>query len=47
MLYRGIFVTYEAIRYWCHKFGQAYANQIRRRRPKPGLCRKKLGEMVR
>ncbi len=36
MLYRGIFVTYEAIRYWCQKFAQAYANHIRRRRPKPG-----------
>jgi putative transposase len=35
-LYRGLFVTDEAIRYWCQKFGQAYANQIRRRRPKPG-----------
>ena len=34
MLYRGIFVTYEAIRCWCQKFGQAYANQIRHRRPK-------------
>jgi putative transposase len=33
---RGIIVTYEAIRQWCHKFGQAYANQLRRRRPRPG-----------
>lgn len=31
---RGIVVTYEAIRKWCRKFGQAYANQLRRRRPK-------------
>ncbi len=36
MLYRGICVTYEAIRYWCRKFSQTFANQIRRRRPKPG-----------
>lgn len=36
MLYRGVGVTYEAIRYWCRKFSQAFANQIRRRRPKPG-----------
>jgi len=36
MLYRGITVTYEAIRYWCGKFGQMFANQIRRRRSKPG-----------
>jgi len=35
MLYRGICVTYEAIRYWCRKFSQAFANQILRRRPKP------------
>jgi len=32
---RGISVTYEAIRKWCHKFGQDYANQIRRR-PRTG-----------
>jgi putative transposase len=29
---RGIIVTYEAIRKWCQKFGQAYANQLRHRR---------------
>ena len=33
---RGIIVTYEAIRKWCRKFGQAYANQLRHRRPQPG-----------
>jgi len=33
---RGVIVFYEAIRQWCRKFGQAYANQLRRRRPKPG-----------
>ena len=36
MLYRGIAVTYEAIRGWCLKFAQGYANQIRKQRPKPG-----------
>ncbi len=36
MLYRGVGVTYEAIRYWCRKFSQTFANQIRRRRPKTG-----------
>jgi putative transposase len=36
MLARGIVVTYEAIRKWCRKFGQDYANQIRRRRPRTG-----------
>jgi putative transposase len=33
---RGIIVTHEAIRKWCRKFGQAYANQLRHRRPRPG-----------
>jgi putative transposase len=33
---RGAIVTYEAIRKWCRKFGQSYANEIRRRRPRPG-----------
>jgi putative transposase len=36
LLARGVIVTYEAIRKWCRKFGQAYANQLRRRRPQPG-----------
>jgi putative transposase len=33
---RGIIVSYEAIRKWCRKFGQDYANQLRRRRSRPG-----------
>jgi len=33
---RGIMVTYEAIRKWCRKFGQSYANELRHRRPRPG-----------
>src|SRR5215213_10664714 len=33
---RGVFVTYETIRQWCRKFGQTYANELRRRRPRPG-----------
>jgi putative transposase len=33
---RGIIVSYEAIRKWCRKFGQHYANQLRHRRPQPG-----------
>src|SRR5258707_7722078 len=36
MLVRGVAVSYETIRRWCTKFGQAYANQLRRRRPRPG-----------
>ena len=35
MLYRGIEVTYEAIRHWCQKFAQEYANQSRKRRQAP------------
>src|SRR5450432_225093 len=30
---RGIVVTYETVRQWCLKFGQTYANELRRRRP--------------
>jgi putative transposase len=33
---RGVIVSYEAIRKWCRKFGQQYANQLRRRRSRPG-----------
>ena len=33
---RGVLVTYEAIRQWCRKFGRSYANELRRRRPRPG-----------
>ena len=33
---RGIVVTYETIRQWCRKFGQTFANELRRRRAKPG-----------
>jgi transposase-like protein len=35
-LARGIVVSHETIRQWCHKFGQAYANGLRRRRARPG-----------
>jgi putative transposase len=28
---RGIVVTYETVRQWCLKFGQTYANELRRR----------------
>ena len=33
---RGVLVSYEAIRQWCRKFGQLYANELRRRRPPTG-----------
>jgi putative transposase len=36
MAERGISLTYEAVRSWCRKFGQAYANALRQRHPRPG-----------
>ncbi|WP_215453007.1 IS6 family transposase [Streptomyces sp. ATCC 21386] len=36
MLERGIVVSYETVRRWCAKFGQAYAGALRRRQPRPG-----------
>ncbi len=33
---RGVTLTYETVREWCLKFGQTYANGLRRRRPRPG-----------
>jgi putative transposase len=33
---RGVEVTYETVRQWCLKFGQQFANQLRRRRARPG-----------
>ena len=35
MLERGIVVSHETIRRWCGKFGQIYANALRRRQPQP------------
>ncbi|HKR52294.1 MAG TPA: IS6 family transposase [Pseudonocardiaceae bacterium] len=36
MLARGITLSHETVRQWCAKFGQTYANALRRRRPRPG-----------
>jgi putative transposase len=33
---RGIEVSHETVRQWAQKFGQSFANRIRRRRPAPG-----------
>ncbi len=33
---RGVVLTDETVRQWCRKFGQQYANELRRRRPRPG-----------
>jgi putative transposase len=36
MLGRGIILSHETVRQWCAKFGQTYANALRRRRARPG-----------
>jgi putative transposase len=36
MVARGVVVSHETIRSWCAKFGPDYANQLRRRRARPG-----------
>jgi putative transposase len=36
MLERGIVLSYETVRRWCARFGQRYADSLRRRRPRPG-----------
>jgi putative transposase len=33
---RGIIISHETVRQWARKFGQAFANQVRRRLPCPG-----------
>src|SRR5882724_3762485 len=33
---RGVVLSYETVREWCFKFGQTYANGLRRRSPRPG-----------
>jgi putative transposase len=33
---RGVVLTYETSRAWCLKFGQTYANDLRRKSPRPG-----------
>jgi DDE domain/Carbohydrate phosphorylase len=36
MAERGVILTYEAVHYWCRKFGQVWAHQLQRRRPRLG-----------
>lgn len=36
LLERGVVVSHEAIRQWCLRFGQTYANGLRRRWARPG-----------
>jgi putative transposase len=38
MAQRGVIVSYETIHQWCRKFGQSYANGLRRRRAPLGAC---------
>jgi putative transposase len=33
MAKRGVQLTYETVRTWCHKFGTLYAARLRRKRP--------------
>jgi hypothetical protein len=34
---RGVRVSYDTIQQWCRKFGQTYANDLRRQRSRPGI----------
>jgi putative transposase len=45
LAFRGIAVSYETVRQWSRKFGQAWANGIRRRLPCSG-DKWHLGEVV-
>jgi putative transposase len=36
MAERGVILIYEAVRYWCRKFGPTYAQQLGRQHPRPG-----------
>ena len=45
MLERGVDVSEETIRAWCDRFGQHYANQLRRRGRRPG-DKRHLDEVV-
>jgi putative transposase len=36
MRMRGITLTYQTVRQWCLKFGQTYANGLRRKSLRPG-----------
>src|SRR5258705_4880080 len=36
MAVRGVSISDETVREWCFKFGQTYANGLRRRSPRPG-----------
>jgi putative transposase len=33
---RGVLVSYETVRRWCQKFGESFAQGLRRQRPRPG-----------
>src|SRR5258708_27244863 len=36
MGYQRAALTFETVRLWCRKFGQAYANQLRQQHARPG-----------
>jgi putative transposase len=33
---RGVALSYETVRRWCQKFGRSFAENLRKRRPRPG-----------
>ena len=43
MAERGVVLTYETVRQWGLKFGQTYANELRRRPPKPQSVKCSMG----
>jgi putative transposase len=45
MARKGVELSHETVRTWCDKFGNKFAKQVRRRRPRPG-DKWHLGEMV-
>ena len=36
MTERGVILGHEIVRHWCGKFGQTFANRLKRRCPQPG-----------
>ena len=47
MASRGVSFSYETVREWCFKFGQTYANRLRRRSPRFSLEPHKIAQSMR
>jgi putative transposase len=43
---RGITVSHESVRQWARKFGQDFANQIRRRLPRAGIWMRSFSRLL-